>query len=139
MRTIFKNNKFYQLLIGLIISLIVWNIYVGVMAKNIFALLPIAIQSVLLILILTHNHYARISILIWTTIFIIIGPGLIVLGNSLKIIDKGFKQINPYFFVFNLISIIIGVVIVSYTKRTVVVRSDNEIITPHASDRQIDY
>lgn len=127
MKTVFKNKTFYHLLISLIAILMLWNLYLLVKLGNIFALAPISLQFILLMLILTQNRYAKLAILIWASVFIIGGPGLIVLGNSIKIISSGLQGINIYNWMFSLISIMIGITIVVFTKRTVAVKTTNQI------------
>jgi len=122
MKTIFKNKRFFYLLISFIALLILWNFYVLIQAKNYWAFLPISIEAILLALILTYNQYARIAILVWTAIFIIMSPALSALGSILGIYDNGSTEINTYSFAFNLGSIIAGIFIVDYTRRTVIVQ-----------------
>ena len=135
MKTVFKNKKFFYLLISFILLYILWNFYVLIKALNYWAFLPISIEAILVILIITHNQYARIAILVWTIASNIIGPALSALVSIIAIVDNGFKEINTYDFGFDILSIISGILIVDYTKRTVIVQRDTEAINSEIAER----
>jgi|SRR5579863_1284417 len=134
MKTFFKSQKFYYLLICFIIGLIIWNLYSGIKGQNFWAILPVSIQSVLLALILTHNRYARISILIWAIIFIIGAPALGVLTDTITVFDEGFEKVNINGLVENLVSVVLGILIVDFTRRTVKVLGTIEAINLETGD-----
>ena len=128
------NKKFFYLLISFIVLFILWNFYALIKANNYWAFLPVSIEAILLLLIITHNRYARIATLIWTIIFIIISPALSVLGSVMGIYDNGSTEISTYSFAFNVGSIIVGVFIIDYTRRTIVVPrnaefTDSEVVS----------
>jgi len=79
----------------------------------------------LLILAISHHKYARIAIIVWTVIFQIGGFALIVSGTLLRTTVHGLQGLNGYTFAFDLTEIAIGIIILSYIKRTVVVKAIN--------------
>jgi len=118
MKTIFKNKVFFYLLIGYISFLISYNIFLGITTKNYLALLPIAIQSVLLFLMLTYNKYARIALIWWTTIFQIIGFSLILMGSLLSL--AGANKVTPVNkIIISSIELVIGITILTFLYKTV--------------------
>jgi hypothetical protein len=122
MKTVFKNKTFFYLLISFICILLLWNLYALISAGSIWAIVAVLIQIVLLILIVTNHQYARISIIAWTIIaFVgscILGllASLLDIGNDL--IDKT-KSTDTNYIVFKLIQLIIGILILDFTRRTV--------------------
>ncbi|WP_159019541.1 hypothetical protein [Algibacter sp. L3A6] len=82
-KTIFKNKIFEYSLIGYLILLSSWNLYV-LGTGNLFAIITCGIQGLLLILILTENKYAKNGIKIGA-IILIFGHGLSLIGKSIKI------------------------------------------------------
>src|SRR5476651_1453588 len=114
MKAVFTNRKFYYALISYIAAYILWNTYSGIKYSSTFALLPISIQCALLILIFTHNQYARIAIIVWTVVAILCGSGLNVLATIMETPDNGFKAINTYSFAFDCLNTIIGIFIIDF-------------------------
>ncbi|WP_183575635.1 hypothetical protein HDF18_17205 [Mucilaginibacter sp. X5P1] len=119
-KTVFKNKGFFQFLVIYISILLLWNIYTGFYNRNLMALLPIGIQVILLTLMFKRDKYAKIAITYWTIIFQIVAFGLIVMGTSIKIINHdSFQGIKIYTFVFDILEIITGIVILIFIQRTV--------------------
>ena len=123
MKIVFKNKTFYYLFVIYILILISWNLYAGIKTGNSSVTLPITIQSILLILSISHYKYARIAIIVWTVIFQIGGFALIVSGSLIKATMHGLQSINGRTFTFDSIEIAIGITILIYIKRTVVVKA----------------
>ncbi|HVV56321.1 MAG TPA: hypothetical protein VHC47_13395 [Mucilaginibacter sp.] len=123
-QTVFKNRLFYYLLIGFITALLIYNIYIFIKMLNVFVLLPIALQLTLLTLIFSKNQYARIGILVWASIALLIGSGLDIIGSIMDIPNNLIDNISSFpveSYIFNLTDIAIGILIISYTRRTVLV------------------
>jgi hypothetical protein len=78
----FKNKIFEYSLIGYLISLLCWNLY-ALDIGNLFGLIPIGIQGILLFLIISKNKYVKIGIKIWA-IILILSHGLSLVGKSIK-------------------------------------------------------
>ena len=122
MKTEFKNIFFYWLLVGLIGFMLIWNIISLIFQFNLLTFLPITIQIFLLYLILSKNKYAKIGIKIWTILFVITAFGLQFLGKTLKIFADGFIAFNPAEYFRVLFFLIIGILILVFTVKTVVVK-----------------
>jgi hypothetical protein len=125
-RVVFKNALFYNLLISVIVLLVLYNIYSFIKTANALAFVPIIIQSLLLVLIFLKHQSAKIAIIIWASIVLIIGSGLEIITAVMDISNgliDGFNSIPVDSYIFNLIDIVIGVLIISYTRRTVQVVS----------------
>lgn len=83
------------------------------------ALLPISIQTILLILVFNKDKQAKVAIKAWVIIFQIGAFGLIAMGNSITILAKGFHAININLYSFALVEIVLGIVILIFIKKTV--------------------
>ena len=75
----FKNKIFEYSLIGYLILLLCWNLY-AIDTGNLYGLIPIGIQGVLLFLIFSKNKYAKNGIKIWA-IILILSHGLLELQD----------------------------------------------------------
>jgi hypothetical protein len=64
---------------------------------------------------------------------------MVVMGGLIKIFDKGYQAVNMPNFIFSFVSIIIGILIVSFTKRTVKVQSETRFNDYKGNDRPINY
>jgi len=118
-KTVFTNTPFYYLLNSYIIALLLYNLYV-IATGNLYGIIPITIQAVMLFLIFTRNEYARIVMLIWAVGVLLIATVFQIVGDLL---DTGFDAIQSFSFLFNLIQLIVAIIIVDYIRRTVFVRT----------------
>ncbi|WP_226389619.1 hypothetical protein [Penaeicola halotolerans] len=115
----FSNQFVYWFVLTVLAGLLMWNTLATIITGNMIGLLPITIQGVLIALILTKNQYAKIGIKIWATIFLIIGSGLQLLGEFLKGLVDDFVNINLVDFVTKGLTVILGLLILSYVNKTV--------------------
>ena len=122
-KTVFTNNIFYHILSGYIIVLIIYNLYALLVSYNVYSLIPIAIQVFLLYMMFTKHEYARIAILIWSTVVLLLATLFEIIAQVLDGLNDGFEKINLYSFIGNLILLIVAILIVDFTRRTVVVRT----------------
>jgi hypothetical protein len=124
-KTVFKNRLFYILLIGFIIIFLIYNSYVFIKSSDIYVLIPILIEIALLILILTKNQYAKLSILIWAVIALIIGFGFELIASLIDDFNTDFQATEIDSLIYNTLGLIAGILIIDYTKRTVSVASSS--------------
>ena len=88
-------------------------------------LIPILIEIALLILILTKNQYAKLSILIWAVIALIIGFGFELIASLIDDFNTDFQATEIDSLIYNTLGLIAGILIIDYTKRTVSVASSS--------------
>ncbi len=124
-KTVCKNRLFYIFLIAYIIILLIYNCYASIKSGNVYGLITILIQIILLVLIFTKNQYAKPGILIWTVIAFIIGSGFDVIADLMDYFNNGFKATQIDSFMYNVLGLIVGIFIIDYTRRTVVVTSSS--------------
>jgi hypothetical protein len=113
---IFKNKIFYSLLTAYLILLLIYNLY-ATLTGNLFGLIPVSIQIALIILILIKNKYAKLFIQIWVIVALFIGSGLEIIVELLQ----GFEDFKLTLLMYNLFQFGIGLLILDYTRRTVIV------------------
>jgi hypothetical protein len=127
LKAVFKNKIFHYLLVAFISILLIWNAFIGISTSNIWAFVPIFIQVVLLALIFTRSRYTRIAIIWWSIIFLIATPCVELLARILDagnaILDNGYIGTGIYSIVYSIGTLIIGILILDFTKRTVIVES----------------
>lgn len=92
-----------------------WNGY-SIASGNLFGIIPLTIQMVLLYLIYDKNKFAKFGIKIWS-ILLIVGPGLSILGGTLKVIAG--ENFNTQKTLTSLIMLAVGVLIFYFNNRTV--------------------
>ena len=92
-----ENQTNYRLLIGLLIIILIYNLFAFVQSMNLIGVLPILFQSLLLYLLLTKNKYSQIAIKYWIG-FICIVLQVIKLGSTvlIAIIDNIQNDQNPF-------------------------------------------
>ena len=139
MKKVFFTNKiFLNLLISYLIILIVYNSYAELITNTITGIIPIIFEIILLILIFNKHRYAKMSILIWAAITLIIGYGFEVVATLFDYLnnyfDKNLEAFNLNKFIFNIIQLMIGVLILHYTKRTVIIAINENFNQPSYPD-----
>ncbi|MFT4699267.1 MAG: hypothetical protein ACI9SJ_002433 [Flavobacteriaceae bacterium] len=125
-KSYFKDQTLYWVIIIILGGLLIWNSTILLAYQKLIGLLPILIQTVLLILISTKHEYAKIGIKIWTISFLIVGPSLQFFGRLLNEILNGFEVISIQHYAITGLKITIGILIILYTDKTVVVEVKQE-------------
>ena len=92
-----ENQTYYKILMGLLILILLYNLFVFTQSINLIGALPIVFQSVLLFLLFTKNRYSQMIIKYWIG-FICIVLQVIKLGSTLiiAIIDNMQNEENPF-------------------------------------------
>jgi uncharacterized protein YacL len=128
MKKVFFTNKiFYFLLTSYILLLVIYNAYSTIKHSNAYGVIPISIQSVLLILIWAKNKYTRQFILIWAIIFLIMACGLEIIGNLMGDFGNNFEGSKFDELIYNLITLYIGFLIAYYSKTIVILNSNKDV------------
>ena len=128
-KSLFKNQTLYWLIIIIVGGLLIWNLAITLAYQQLIGLLPIVIQTVLLILIFTKHEYAKIGIKIWAIIFLIGGPSLKFIGRLLNETIDGFEDVSIQLYLVKGLTILLGVLIVIYTNKTVVIEEKEKSST----------
>jgi len=125
-KAVFENKLFYILLVSLISLLIGYNIYTSVKSQSIYGIIPICIEILLLVLIFTSNRYTKTAILIWSIIFLIISCCFEIVADLIDYFNDDFKASNTDSVLYNIVGLIIGILIVDYTRKTIIIASFEE-------------
>src|SRR5690242_14725678 len=92
---VFNNKVFFSLLIGFILLLLLYNSYSFLKNNNVYAIIPICAQVVLLAFIFTRNKHLRIILIIWAMTFLIIAPGLDIIASVLDEFNGDSPKLDP--------------------------------------------
>jgi len=122
-KVVFENKLFHILLVSLIFLLIGYNTFTSIKSQSFGGIITICIEILLLALIFTSNRYAKPAILIWSIISLIVSCGFEIVADLLDYFNGGFKASNTDSLLYNIVGLIIGILIVDYTRRTIVVAS----------------
>jgi hypothetical protein len=87
-------------------------------------MISIFIETILLVLIFTKSRYPKLSIIIWAAIALIIGFGLELIGDLLSDFNTNFESFKFNVFIYNISQLVIGILILDYTRRTVKIISN---------------
>lgn len=115
----FTNIYFYYFLIILIISLLFYNTYSLAINFSLSIFIPIIIQLVILIMILTKNKGTKIILKIWSLVFFIIAGAMQVIGKLLKDASNDYQTFDIVNYVYCISIIIIGIVVFLFTNKTI--------------------
>ncbi|WP_295800955.1 hypothetical protein [Mucilaginibacter sp.] len=122
---------FFNLLTGFIILLLGYNGFVFVRAVSIYGMVPIFIEIVLLVLILTKSQYVKTGIIIWASVFFIVGYGSGLAAQLMDAFNDNFATLKIGSLIENSIGLAVGMLIIGYTRSTVV------LVYPAASEQPL--
>lgn len=91
------------------------------MFQEIWGIIPIVIQAIIIGMIITKHRFAKIILKIWAIIFLVIGSSLQIVGQGIQDILDG-RAIDFMFYFVAGINLLIGSLVVYYTNTTVIVR-----------------
>jgi len=80
----FKSKVFYWLLIIGLSMLLLMNLFILINTGRYVALLPITVQTILLMSVLVKHRYTKLFLQVWLIVFFVIAPGLQIIGRLLK-------------------------------------------------------
>ncbi len=130
-KAVFTNHLFFNLLTGFIILLLGYNGFVFVRAVSIYGMVPIFIEIVLLVLILTKSQYVKTGIIIWASVFFIVGYGSGLAAQLMDAFNDNFATLKIGSLIENSIGLAVGMLIIGYTRSTVV------LVYPAASEQPL--
>jgi hypothetical protein len=117
-KTQFNNNFFYWAIILIISGLLLKTIYTTFSDNQSIGIMPMILQFVLLILILTKHKFARIGIIVWTSLFLLILSVFQITRQLVQNIKYGFDMIFLEYYLLVSINIVVGIMILYYTIKT---------------------
>lgn len=120
-RVIYTSSLFYYSLIIYLIGLLCFNIYWSQAHNQVFGVLPITIQGILLYLIITRNSFVKRAIIIWASIFVIAGPVLIIIADLLTVMAGNSDRINTNKLVISMFVLISGVIVLVGARKTILI------------------
>lgn len=131
-KSIFNSVVFYWVIVSILGVLLLWNLYFTITHTRFSGLLPIVIQATLLVLIFKRHEYAKIGIKLWAIIFLIFAAGLQFFGRFLNDLTDSFTNADLQHYLTTGLTILIGIIIVGYTNKTVeIVETVEEEVEPN--------
>ena len=108
-------------------GLLFWDLFLTINFSDLSGLLPVTIEVVLLSLIFNRHEYAKIGIIIWAVIFLIAVPGFQFIANLYKDVVDGIGNIEPQDVLNTATLVLVGVLILIYTHKTVKITENENV------------
>ena len=112
------NENYYNVLIGILGSLILYNLYALVSTPNLIVLLALFIQSGLIYCLITKNLISQMLIKIWVIVVFFIAQGFRIIGTAMQSLGKYLKgeegaveMITSSHIIYAVVYVLIGVII----------------------------
>ncbi|AWG23380.1 hypothetical protein FFWV33_18515 [Flavobacterium faecale] len=86
--------------------------------NQLIGVLPVLLQILLLVLIVKKHKYARIGIIMWTTLFLLAFSVIQLVQGLLKNLEYGFSIEWLSYYLFVAVNVIVGTLVLLYTIRT---------------------
>lgn len=124
-KLVFSNLGFYYAIVSYLIIFILWNSY-AVYSGNKMGLIPIAIQSVLLFLILTKKPIGKIVLKLFVIIVLIGASSLKLISAILRLLIGEFASIDENVLMLSGLKLGVGIVFLGFINKTVKIENLNE-------------
>ena len=116
--TEFKNKYFYWIIILIVGALLLKTIFTTFYYNQSVGIFPMIIQFLLLIFILTKHKYARIGIIIWTTLFLLLFSAVQLAQGLVRNFNYGIDISWLQYYLLISINLIVGTLVLFYTIKT---------------------
>ena len=117
-KTEFYNKKFYWFVVIAVSAIFLRTIYTVFSKNQGYLIEPMILQFLLLVLIIAKHRYARISIIIWVILFLLIFSAFQFAKQLVQNFRYGFDYTHLMFYFEVSINIIVGSLILFYTIKT---------------------
>lgn len=118
-KAVFTNQYFYQGLIALLLILITVNLVAVVFEGKLIGLVPAAIQSVLIYLIVSKHPFSKKAVQLWALVFLVLAQALRVSGRFLKDLSSNFAEVDLIFYLQAICMLLLGLVVYEYARTTI--------------------
>lgn len=116
--TEFKNKYFYWIIILIVGALLLKTIFTTFYYNQSVGIFPMIIQFLLLIFILTKHKYARIGIIIWATLFLLLFSAVQLAQGLVRNFNYGIDISWLQYYLLISINLIVGTLVLFYTIKT---------------------
>lgn len=116
--TEFKNKYFYWIIILIVGGLLLKIIFTTFYYNQSVGILPMIAQFLLFIFILTKHKYARIGIIIWTTLFLLLFSGFQLAKGLVRNFNYGIDLSWLQYYLSISVNLIVGTLVLFYTIKT---------------------
>lgn len=115
MKSKFSSTAFEIIVVGIVTVYLLYNIGVFSATKSIVSLLPISIQMVLFVFLLTKNKYLPLALKIWAVVFIVGG----VAGVISFALHDATNDEEPNHILLTLINLVLGIIMFMIASREI--------------------
>lgn len=116
--TEFKNKYFYWIIILIVGGLLLKTIFTTFYYNQSVGIFPMIIQFLLLVFILTKHKYARIGIIIWTTLFLLVFSAVQLAQGLVRNFNNGIDLSWLQYYLLISVNLIVGTLVLFYTIKT---------------------
>ena len=116
--TEFKNKYFYWIIILIVGGLLLKTIFTTFYYNQSVGIFPMIIQFLLLVFILTKHKYARIGIIIWTTLFLLVFSAVQLAQGLVRNFNNGIDISWLQYYLLISVNLIVGTLVLFYTIKT---------------------
>lgn len=113
--TEFKNKYFYWIIILIVGGLLLKTIFTTFYYNQSVGIFPMIIQFLLLVFILTKHKYARIGIIIWTTLFLLVFSAVQLAQGLVRNFNNGIDISWLQYYLLISVNLIVGTLVLFYT------------------------
>lgn len=123
--TEFKNKNFYWIIILIVGGLLLKTIFTTFYYNQSVGVMPMIVQFLLLVFILTKHKYARIGIIIWTTLFLLVFSVIQLAQGLVKNFNYGIDINWLEYYLSISVNLIVGTLVLFYTLKTTKIKIVN--------------
>lgn len=112
------DNTYYQILIGLLGALALYNLYTAIISGNLWGSLPVLIQSILIYLLISKHPISKIAVKLWVIFAFFGAQGAKLIGMGIQAWTKqmrgdanAWEMITTDRAIYSLIFLLAGVII----------------------------
>lgn len=118
--TEFKNQTFYFGVLALLGCLILYNCYIILTFQEIWGIIPILIQAVIIGMIITKHQFAKIVLKLWAIIFLVISSSFQIILQAIQDFTENL-EVDLTYYIVAAINLLVGSLIIYFTNTTVIV------------------
>jgi hypothetical protein len=106
--SIYKSKAVGYFLISYLSILLIWKTLLTLAYADLFALLPMLLQLIIIVLLVLEHRLTRLVLSIWVVFFILIGQGIVIIGKLLASANGDLSYLTSPMFAFNVFQFLIG-------------------------------
>ena len=106
--SIYKSKAVGYFLISYLSLLLIWKTLLTLAYADVFALLPMLLQFIVIVLLVFEHRLTRLVLSIWIVFFILIGQSIVIIGKLLASANGDLSYLTSPMFAFNVFQFLVG-------------------------------